>query len=134
MLIGIHPLLRGELLQALDEMGHGDALVIADANFPARRVGGRVIDLAGSSSPEVMKAIATVFPFDGAEPIVLMRPPDGRTGVQDELVHSMGEQTPRVDELDRFGFYAAASEASVVVLTGESRPYGNALVRKGVVN
>ena len=32
MLKGISPLLSPELLKALDEMGHGDTLVIADGN------------------------------------------------------------------------------------------------------
>ena len=35
MLEGIHPLLSGELLHHLDDMGHSDAVVIADAHFPA---------------------------------------------------------------------------------------------------
>ena len=35
MLKGIHPLLHADLLHALASMGHGDELVIADANFPA---------------------------------------------------------------------------------------------------
>ncbi|HAH70890.1 MAG TPA: ribose ABC transporter, partial [Succinivibrionaceae bacterium] len=38
MLKGISPLITPELLYALSAMGHGDALVIADANFPAKRV------------------------------------------------------------------------------------------------
>ena len=43
MLKGIHPLLTPDLLHALAEMGHGDTLAIVDANFPATRVGRRVI-------------------------------------------------------------------------------------------
>lgn len=39
MLKGISPLLSPELLKTLDEMGHGDTLVIADGNFPAESVG-----------------------------------------------------------------------------------------------
>ena len=36
MLNGIHPLLTGELLAVLDGMGHGDAILLADAH-PAGR-------------------------------------------------------------------------------------------------
>ena len=36
MLKGINPLLTPELLKLLMEMGHDDALVLADANFTAR--------------------------------------------------------------------------------------------------
>ena len=38
MLTGIHPLLTGELLAHLDAMGHSDAVVLADAHFPADRL------------------------------------------------------------------------------------------------
>ena len=43
MLTGIHPILAGELLAALDRLGHGDELVVADANFPAHRLGAQVV-------------------------------------------------------------------------------------------
>ena len=35
MLEGINPIISPELLKILCEMGHGDEIVIADANFPA---------------------------------------------------------------------------------------------------
>jgi len=49
MLKGIDPLLTPELLKVLAEMGHGDELVVADANFTAASLGrGKpVITLAG---------------------------------------------------------------------------------------
>ncbi|MDP8995620.1 MAG: ribose ABC transporter, partial [Pseudomonadota bacterium] len=43
MLVGIHPLLGPDLLHALQSMGHGDELVIADANFPASSLGPKVV-------------------------------------------------------------------------------------------
>ena len=39
MLKHIPKLLTGELLKILNDMGHGDTLVLADANFPRRRSG-----------------------------------------------------------------------------------------------
>lgn len=133
MLIGIDPLLRGDMLNVLDRMGHGDVLVVADANFPAARVASHVIDLAGVSAATAMSAVATVFPLDGEEPITIMRAPGGRTAVQTELIESCGLADARVDEIDRFNFYEAARAASLVLVSGETRPYGNVLVRKGVV-
>ena len=41
MLTGINPLLTGELLWHLDAMGHSDAVVIADAHFPAAALADR---------------------------------------------------------------------------------------------
>lgn len=43
MLNGIDPLLTGELLAALDAMGHGDCVVLADAHFPAARLATRAL-------------------------------------------------------------------------------------------
>jgi L-fucose mutarotase len=39
MLKGIDPLLTPDLLKVLAEMGHGDEIVIADANFTATSLG-----------------------------------------------------------------------------------------------
>ena len=39
MLKGISPLISPELLKVLCEMGHGDEIVLADANFPAEAWG-----------------------------------------------------------------------------------------------
>lgn len=66
MLEGINPLLTGELLLHLDRMGHSDSVVIADAHFPAWALGDRVVDLPGTTTPEVVAAIRTVLPLDDA--------------------------------------------------------------------
>ena len=47
MLLGLDPLLGPDLLHALAAMGHGDRIVLVDANYPATR-GRRLIQLAGS--------------------------------------------------------------------------------------
>ena len=39
MLKNIDPLLTGDLLKILADMGHGDELAIVDANFPAFEMG-----------------------------------------------------------------------------------------------
>lgn len=136
MLSGIHPLLNGELLLALDQMGHGDDVVVSDANFPAHGLGLPVVDLPGVSAPSVVAAIRTVFPLDTFEgpSVTLMSTADGeRVTVQEELVAAAAAPTERVEEVKRFAFYERAAEASLVVRTGEGRSYGNAILRKGVV-
>jgi L-fucose mutarotase len=47
VLIGIDPLLGPACLALLRAMGHGDQVVLADANFPATATGRRVIRLDG---------------------------------------------------------------------------------------
>jgi len=137
VLTGIHPILAGELLAALDRLGHGDELVVADANFPAHRLGAQVVETPGLPSPEVVEAIRTVVPLDGYEgaSVLLMAAEGGeRLPVQHELVEAASAPADRVAELERFAFYERAAAARLVVRTGELRPYGNLVLRKGVVN
>ena len=63
MLKGISPLLSPELLKALNEMGHGDTLVIADGNFPAESVGknAKVIRADGHGVPELLDAVLALL-------------------------------------------------------------------------
>ena len=68
MLQGISKLLTGDLLKALCDMGHGDELVIADANFPGERVARRLIRLPGISGTELLRAIAPLIPLDAYSP------------------------------------------------------------------
>ena len=132
MLEGIHPLLTGELLLHLDRMGHSDAVVIADAHFPAWAIGARVIDLPGTTTPEVLAAVRSVVPLDDAPALDLMASADGEVlDVQLELAAAAGVDDPRY--VDRFEYYELAKTAYVIVRTGETRKYGNALLRKGVV-
>ena len=64
MLKGIHPLLHPDLLHVLASMGHGDELVIADANFPSATNGKRLVQLAVPSTTVALEAIITLFPID----------------------------------------------------------------------
>lgn len=134
MLEGIHPLLTGELLLHLDRMGHSDAVVVADAHFPAWGIGARVVDLPGTTSPEVVAAIRTVLPLDDAPGLDLMTSADGEVlAVQRELMAAAGTEVASTRFVERFAYYAVAKEAYLLVRTGETRTYGNALLRKGVV-
>ncbi|UWF77340.1 MULTISPECIES: RbsD/FucU family protein [Microbacterium] len=134
MLEGIHPLLTGELLLHLDRMGHSDAVVVADAHFPAWALGTRVIDLPGTTTPEVVAAIRTVLPLDDAPAMDLMESADGEVlEVQRELMDAAGTEVGTTRFVERFAYYDVAKGAYLMVRTGETRKYGNALLRKGVV-
>jgi L-fucose mutarotase len=139
VLKGVHPLLTGELLAHLDAMGHSDAVVLADAHFPAQRLATRCLTFPGVGTPELLAAICTVVPLDstavgGAPALDLMASPDGGTlPVQQELVAAAGATAEAVRALDRHRFYDEAAAAYLIVRTGETRVYGNAILRKGVV-
>ena len=134
MLHGIDPLLTGELLLHLDAMGHSDSVVIADAHFPAAALCERVVVLPGSTTPEVLAAIRTVIPLDDAPSLDLMTSADGAVlDVQHELMAAAGTSLETTRFIDRFAYYDAARTAFLILRTGETRKYGNALLRKGVV-
>ena len=144
MLKGISPLLTPELLKILMEMGHDDALVLADANFTAVRIaaGKPVLRLPGSSMAEVVKAITDLLPLatDVDHPVAYMqvsdKPEDYQSGLQREVlaqVNPLLRDGQSAEGLERFAFYDRARTAFAVVLTGEKQPFGNFILRKGVI-
>jgi L-fucose mutarotase len=141
MLKGIDPLLHADLLHVLRAMGHGDELAIVDANFPAASMGRRVVRADGVSATRMLAAVLSVLPLDD-----FVDAPCARmevVGDPDAVPEICGEFQAIVDrvegrpvalaKLERFAFYARAREAFALVQTGESRLYGNLLLKKGVV-
>ncbi len=144
MLKGIPAIIGPELLRALDEMGHGDTLVLADANVPAESVGRDtlVVRCDGHGVPELLEAVLRLVPLDQyvEKPVTLMEKVPGDTvetpvwDVYDRIVAAAdGRGAEAVGRIDRFPFYEAASRAYVVVATGERAQYANVIVQKGVV-
>jgi L-fucose mutarotase len=135
VLSSIHPILTGDLLAHLDAMGHSDAVVLADAHFPAARLADRLLTFPGLSTPDVLAAVRTVIPLDDPPGIDLMTSADGtRLPVQEQLIAAAGAGEEDVRFLDRHDFYDVAAEAYLIVRTGETRTYGNVILRKGVVS
>jgi L-fucose mutarotase len=134
VLVGIHPLLTGELLAHLDAMGHSDSVVLADAHFPAQRLARRLLTFPGLGTPEVLAAVRSVLPLDDSPAVDVMATPDGaRLPIQEALVSAARVGWDDVRPLERHGFHAVAADAYLVVRTGESRVYGNVILPKGVV-
>ncbi len=103
MLEGIHPLLTGELLLHLDRMGHSDAVVVADAHFPAWALGARVVDVPGTTTPDVLLALRTVLPLDDAPALDLMASAEGDVlDVQRELMAAAGTVEAATRFIDHF--------------------------------
>lgn len=133
MLLNVDPVLNGRLLLALDEMGHGDAVVVADAHFTASKLAKKhLVDLPGLSSPRVLAAIRSVMVPDTYPALDLMESPDGVLPVQRELMAAAGLGEDQTRMVERFAFYDLAAQAELIIRTGETRIYGNALFRKGV--
>lgn len=142
MLKGIDPLLGPDLLMVLASMGHGDELVIADANFPAASVArttvhGRPLRL-DSAAPRALRAILSLLPIDGyeADPVLTMQvvgDPAAIPEVVAEAAPMLAAAGVRPAALERFAFYDRARRAFAVVRSAETRPYGNFIIRKGVI-
>lgn len=138
MLKSIDPLLTGDLLKILRDMGHGDEIVLTDANFPAATVAQRLVRLPGIGADRVAEAILSLMPLDDfvEAPAAAMAAPDGRPEVYDDfdrvLLEANGSAVT-LEEIDRFAFYDRAKEAYAVVATGERRLYANLILKKGVL-
>jgi L-fucose mutarotase len=146
MLKNLHPLLTPELLAALAAMGHGDELVLCDANFPADSVArttthGRPIRLAGANAPEAARAILSLLPLDSFVDTPALRmavtdAPDSLPDVQREVqkaIDAAAGRTLPLGALERFAFYERARCAYAVVATGERRFWGCFVFAKGLV-
>ena len=142
MLKGIPKILSPELLKILCEMGHGDEIVIADANFPSANYGKRVIRADGISGTAMLDAILSIFPLDTySDPnMILMQLMDCDIGNvnpeiwgQYEEIALNKDKNVKVGNIDRFDFYDRSKEAYAVIATGEEAIYANIILKKGVI-
>lgn len=143
MLKNIDPLLTPALLRELAAMGHGDFIAVCDANFPAYSVAAckPLIHMPGCGTIAVLRAILSVLPLDTFDGSAVHRMEQvGNSELLADIqrdaidtVFSKLDRVPHVASLERFAYYAKARGAFAVVLTGETMPYGNFLLRKGVL-
>lgn len=140
MLKGIDPLLSPDLLHVLASMGHGDDIALVDALFPAVSNAKRLIRLDGIDLARASQAILSVLPLDAfvkmpVATMAMVDTPEIVPTVQREvfaLVNAAEGRDVAVEHLERFAFYERSREAFAIVITGETRPYGNVIFRKGV--
>jgi len=141
MLIGIDPLLGPELLCHLRAMGHGDYLVIADANFPSSSVARRLVRSEGVTAPQMLAAVLSVLPLDtftdSAVSVMQVVGDGGFAPITDEfrkiVAARAGQKLANIAGLERFAFYERARAAYAVIVTGERRLYGNVILQKGII-
>ena len=145
MLKGIPDIISPELLKVLHEMGHGDRLVIGDANFPATSIAGEKnhvnIRCDGHRATELLEAVLQLFPLDSfvEQPVTIMDKMemhrDLECPVWDEFKDIVAKYDKRGNDCvgfaDRFSFYDEAKEAYAVVSTTETAFYACILLQKG---
>ncbi len=146
MLKGIDPRLNADVLYVLRAMGHGDALIIADTNFPSDSVSratvyGDLLRMENLTAAEAVEAILSVYPLDTfvddfAGRMEIVGESDTIPPVQQEVQQVIdaaeGSHRPMIG-IERFSFYDIARTSYAVIQTGERRFYGCFLLRKGVV-
>lgn len=146
MLKGIDPNLSPELVYTLLQMGHGDEIAIVDSNFPAYATAyatqtGNIIDVPGLDAPALMTSLIAHFPLDSftkscAWRMEIDNAPDEMGAVHNEVFAVLGQARPQkstLSSLERQVFYQRARQCFAVVRTGEKRPYGCFILRKGVI-
>ena len=134
------------LLYVLAQMGHGDELVLADANFPAFSTANarnaELINCDAVTVPQLLEAVCTLMPLDTyASPAAVMQvtPQDQgkvQTPVWNEfktIIEKSDGRSIELEEVERFAFYERAKGAQCIVSTGESALYGNLILKKGVL-
>ncbi|XP_022060971.1 fucose mutarotase [Acanthochromis polyacanthus] len=146
VLRGVPSVLSPELLYALAKMGHGDEIVLADANFPASSIcacGPKEIRADGLGIPQLLEAILKLLPLDTHVPcpaaVMDLVDSDKQRCLAvpvwetyRELLSHAGSQSP-LEVVERFAFYERAKKAFAVVATGETALYGNLILKKGVI-
>ena len=140
MLKGIPAIINSDLLKVLYDMGHGDEIVICDANCPAYKYVKNVLRSDMKSAPELVEAILKLMPLDTYEkPVYMMEKVAGDDDIPTdnwneyyEVINKNSKEEPL--HMERFAFYEKMRNASVAVITADTRPYGNIILKKGVFN
>ncbi|MBF0787312.1 MULTISPECIES: RbsD/FucU family protein [unclassified Streptococcus] len=129
-----------ELIKILMEMGHGDELVLADANYPAVSCATRLIRCDGLAIPELLHSILYLMPIDTYvdSSVQLMNavPGDDIPRIWDSyrsLLEDSGTSSKTITYLRREDFYERSKKAYAIVATGETSLYANIILKKGVV-
>jgi L-fucose mutarotase len=129
-----------DLLHALASMGHGDDIALVDAHFPAVSMARRLVRLDAADLPEVLDACLELMPLDSFVPDPALRMEV--VGAKDEMpevqklcqkvIDRHEPRKVRLSGIERHAFYERAKLAFAIVATGELRPYGCLLLKKGV--
>jgi L-fucose mutarotase len=145
VLKGIDPLLSPHLLKVLAEMGHGDEIVVADANFTAASLGqGKpLIALPGVGVQRTAEALLSLLPLDAAvaQPVAYMQvsgtPAGYRSALQRAVIDGLAARgwatSAQCEAIERFAFYERVARAFAIVHTGELQPFANFIFKKGVI-
>jgi L-fucose mutarotase len=129
-----------ELLHTLASMGHGDELALVDAHFPAVSMARRLVRLDGADLPDALAACLQLIPLDTfvTDPALRMEMVDDPKNIPDvqvlcqKVIDTAEGRHVGLVGIERHAFYDRAKAAYAIVATGETRPYGCVIIKKGV--
>ena len=139
MLLNVPKIISPELLKVLCEMGHGDEIVIADANYPAETNGKRVVRADGLGGVELLNAILKLIPLDtyAKENFLLMATTNGdptpEIWARYQKTAEKRDSNLRMGFLSREEFYERSRSAYAIIASGEEAIYANIILKKGVI-
>ncbi len=142
MLNGIPTELTPELFSFLYSMGHGDDLVIVDANFPAASHAKRIYRAVNTDTSNMLNIVLRFINIDTFvdNPIGMMALAEG-DNYQPEAWESFmriidGKKTrnKQVEFLSREAFYSRTKDAYAVIATSDMRRYANIIIKKGIAD
>ena len=141
MLKNVAPVISPDLVKILCEMGHGDEIVLADSNFPAKSTsrGHKFVRADDIGMIALLEAILPLFPLDtyDRENFMVMQIVDGDPvpEIWDHFNEILKTHMPdgEITYIERFAYYERARKAYAVIATGETAPYANVILKKGIV-
>ena len=142
MLMEISNLITPEVYDVIYRMGHMDELVIADANYSASALSGRVVFSYAQENHALLAEILKYFPLDDdAEfPINVMTPDHGYVhepqiwnDYQNVLARTYDSKTVLLNRISRQEFYLRTTNAYATIQTSDPRLYADIILKKGVV-
>ena len=131
--------LSPEVVKTMMEMGRGDEIVFADANFPSADMK-RVIRTECRSIPALLADVLELVPLDPSGMYAtVLQPSDEEffppVWQEMEAVATAGEEAENfsLDKLEKYSFEKRCACACCVVVTSDTDPFATVILKKGSV-
>lgn len=141
MLKGISRIIPPQLMAYLMEMGHGDELLICDANYPRLGCPERCVRMDGHGIETILDTVLALMPLDSyvEHPTTLMQVVPGDPYIPEiwDSYRKIGNKYEpaglREQTIQKSEFYPKGKACYACIITGETALYANMILKKGVV-
>jgi len=135
----IPPILSPLIVKTMMNMGRGEEIVIANADFPTDGAK-RILRMDGHDACSVLSSMLELFPLDtSVMPVTVVELKEEKTPeIWEEyrLILQKSEEAVKFKEfdiIDKYAFENRVERAYAVIITGEKRPYADVILTKGTV-